>query len=743
MTEHADEILDVLTADSDPNERLDELEAHLAELAPADLAGAVADLGETLGPYGFGYVVFPALGDRVGDEAVFDALWERVADPEADDGFRLVALDALDGAARRDREGLGSDHWARLRALAGDGGHADPARATAARLLVRSPGEETAEVLAGLLAEESPTLAGAAARVVAAWTGVDRGIPGDLAERVVDRAAEDGPAATGLLAGLGGLADAGHDEAAAVLDRFAAAAAEPVERVRLLDAAGGALAADRFADLVAAVRESATGPEQWALRGLLAAHPDRYADLRAAGRTREYVDALSVRADGDAQTARHLAAIAEERGDELAARAAALTRHPGYRGHLDDLPERPLAEAVATDGGSDGWIPIEWPPFDWPPSWWGPVVTDRQRVRSGYTSGMRQGDGLYRELDFQFATSLGVLGDHWHSALLLGLYRPGNGPAELRRIEAGKPVFDCIGIDAVSGSLGGPGDSLAAAVGSLVDDFEDDWTDNGRLDYHGARTTGPGRGWMLRPLAGYVREDVAANARSLHNRGIRYTFEDQLDYNWWSWNGQPSDVDEIRCDGIIEYSYEREGVRVCDGADSTEWNVSKSGIRYPENHNDFHNNRWNPGEICPRVQGGGEGSDTEFTEADPDPPTIETFDVEVGSELPIFGSRPDHPPRFSVEVGSETSSEALVRIAVAPEGGTFHFLRGHVGFGWHSTWDYRTVSTGSTYTVEWLGATSGPDFGGDDDNYDVRVVAVDRGGNVSDEYERTVEVYWP
>ena len=237
------------------------------------------------------------------------------------------------------------------------------------------------------------------------------------------------------------------------------------------------------------------------------------------------------------------------------------------------------------------------------------------------------------------------------------------------------------------------------------------------------------------------RRKIATVGHSFYRKNIWWTWVDQLDYKGWSWSGRVSDIDETRCDGIIEYCYESQGVRVCGGTNGSRWNISRVGRKYPENHNDFHNHRWNPGEICPAVQGGGHGRGTLLRKLWDVTPTVTRFDV-IASQR---GRGPSFP-ELQVSVNAPDSEVVFVRIAVRKERGRFHFLVGRkriLWFSFRSTWQFRQTSAGALQRVDWLGETSGPNFRGQDGRYEFRVVAVDRAGNVSTEYSKTVTVVWP
>ena len=86
-----------------------------------------------------------------------------------------------------------------------------------------------------------------------------------------------------------------------------------------------------------------------------------------------------------------------------------------------------------------------------------------------------------------------------------------------------------------------------------------------------------------------------------------------------------------------------------------------------------------------------------------------------------------------------------VRIVVRPSGGPFQFANtGHAEFpsGIAGKWMFKEVDVGTVHFAYWPGDTNGPDFCGNNEEYEFCLVAVDRGGNVSEEYSCKVNIDW-
>ena len=92
---------------------------------------------------------------------------------------------------------------------------------------------------------------------------------------------------------------------------------------------------------------------------------------------------------------------------------------------------------------------------------------------------------------------------------------------------------------------------------------------------------------------------------------LYYTIWGQIDWYGLSWDGTISDLDNIRCDGLVEVAYELNSVKV--------WGKNRQSANYliqdyPSEHNNAPNFPADPdpdAEVCPSVQRGGYG--TEYT----------------------------------------------------------------------------------------------------------------------------------
>ena len=178
----------------------------------------------------------------------------------------------------------------------------------------------------------------------------------------------------------------------------------------------------------------------------------------------------------------------------------------------------------------------------------------------GNTSAQEYGDAVYRELD----GLAGFLGYNYnHAAVFAGL----------DSVHEGK-VMEALG----------SGTTTHEAY------FYDEFTSYG-TGYYGAYTLNN------RTMSFTDRKNVVATASDLVNAAIAYpsTFLQApvcLVYYGGSFDGTVADISNIRCDGVVEYAYEKNNYRVWRNqsyGDAT-WSI----VLYPDYHNDRPDNTRNP-----------------------------------------------------------------------------------------------------------------------------------------------------
>jgi hypothetical protein len=132
--------------------------------------------------------------------------------------------------------------------------------------------------------------------------------------------------------------------------------------------------------------------------------------------------------------------------------------------------------------------------------------------------------------------------------------------------------------------------------------FSNVWNGEGNVYYRGTRTPNVTGGVSLAK-----RRAILSTASSVANHDIDYTWADMLENKWtgWDqdWDGTVKDIDELRCDGVPEYSYESNSIRVW-GADDN-WNIGNGSDHNLNQHNElWEHDDFDYGELSPVVQAG-------------------------------------------------------------------------------------------------------------------------------------------
>lgn len=382
------------------------------------------------------------------------------------------------------------------------------------------------------------------------------------------------------------------------------------------------------------------------------------------------------------------------------------------------------------------------PAFDIP---WSSILLEHGRLTNpssprplatGYSSGFQIGDALYRDL----VKKVGA--DHWHTGIYVGLHVQVN--AEMMGVEASQGmvgISDTIAFWSASRTLPSRHTDLAAWAQQLREDFLTAFA-GGRQNYpfHGARSTVG--------ITTAQRRAVMLSATDLYGRNIWYTWADMLDYKGAGWSGASSDIDELRCDGVVEFAYEEYGLRACGGEDPNrrnQWNIAIRGTNHPENHNNVHvtghSGSSSNGELCPRVQAGDYGNDSRFITPPPSRPSFDEF----GATGWFFFIA----PIIYFKCRAPFSDDVYVRILVRrKDAASLYCLLSEDPYGGMGTyvgeWCLMRASANDRISALWLGKTvGGPDFSGQDTTYEFRIQAIDEGGNVSEEIATEEYIKWP
>jgi hypothetical protein len=697
--------------------------SRLVDDVPAqDLPAMLAQAAQNADPDVLGYYLLPNLPLHEG--GFFASMTELAARAGVEEGFRRVLLDHLDATAsgRRDRD----DYWRVLRRIASDEVQATRLRMQAIRYLARDDSSETRDLIVTLLEGTDWSITDAAAHALLTQRRSEPTTWTRALSRLMDKALASPQDAFAAQSVIRALAEPGAPSASSALEALALQAETPEERANVLGGVGPRLPAGALKALIERSAEHPNVVADDALRGLLIGDPTLFQVLYERGHHREYLHALHLVSGRPPETETdRLLALCDSDDRDLARLS---------KGVAARLPEAAVRDSRLTVPGA-GVMPL------------GEVLAklrDRSAemphgqvtVRDGFSTGFHVGDALYRDLITRISH------EHWHAGICLGFSPDSSAEGYLRGINAagewyvGTGVFDCIRHFGASRSFVDPSVDVASGMQELRDDpsrgflvkFAEDHSGH---PFHGARG--------VADLPASQRWAIAGTAMEFAGKDIWWTWVDMLDYKGRSWDGTLTDIDETRCDGLVEYSYERNGVRVCGGSDGNRWNIAHEGKEYVENHNDFHNAAYQRGELCPRIQAGDQGdewhrgaADTALVQYDASIPAVVDFIV-----LDAFWS---FAPSIRFRVLTETYETAFVRLTVSKDGGPFYFVRTEDPYNSRppsslvGDWRFLEVraNTDEQLLAWWTGATvEGPNYHGQAGTFEFRIVAIDNGGNVS------------
>jgi hypothetical protein len=690
-----------------------ELLAGLARAsAPEEFARTLAALALDLPADVLGYSILPAVSDWLAREDGQVAALSLAEGRDTPATLRLALLDFLDAIARRKERA--DALWPTFRIIAADREAPAEVRAKATRLLHRDDSPATADLL-GDLAGDRVVLVADEAYLAAARAGrsVSRDRQRALSTAVLRAFVESGDAAA--------------------VRRAADAVSTNDERLRILGAAGTLLESAQLAEIVSA---TATRPDVAgvaAVRGFFGPRPDQLARLYDEGHVDSFVDAVILLAGGfDTTTRERLIEVAGGDDRPRAGEALSLLDPDVLPDHLRQI--RANGQVFTPEGASHFLDQNRLSPLN---------PEDASRPKGSpftgdgwpFSTGFHLGDALYRDTI--------VPGPHWHTGIYEGFVpgQPTGSDGTLWLINAdGLGFSEAIAPISAHRTLGSASTDVTIQMAKLRLDFIEAFQEGFDRTFHGSRSA-PG-------ITAAQRANIANTAAALQDHNIWWTWVDQLDCKWFGWDGTIDDIDETRCDGVVEYSYEANGVRVCGGTDPSLFDISAPDRANLENHNNFHNGAYTSGELCPRIQAGDKGdaahapaNDTTFIQTTATPPAL--ADVDAFGKIVILA------PSIWFRVVAPAYQYVYVRVTVSLGSGPPHFIVTEDPYGNTSTllgeWRFHTVPANTTSRLYafWLGKTSdGTDFAGQDGTYTFRFLAIDRGGNVSALTSRTVSIDW-
>ena len=618
-------------------------------------------------------------------------------------------------------------------------------RAYALRSLALRPTKRTARAVLEAAEAATPALLNAAADVALAWRTEHLELASPIADRLA-RWAASAPEACVQSRQLLRLAARDRDRFGKAIHALREACDTPDLRDGFLAATGSELAPDLLARLVEDTLSVPTDRSEWLLRDLFLRHPGRATELAQAGhfetflRLAERVPA-AVSSPGALRAFRAL--LVREDGSAVVRAAQKVYRQlflrpSGWR-HVDP----PVLQGAGAE----------------------PLL---QRVQTGAASGLQIGDAAYRlldNLDVLPGGGVPTFGEHWHAGLFAG-FEPSaadDGVFSMRGIQVDWLVAWDSEVVRFAGSAPGLRErdvdlvnALRDLTGAFVAGLE-----NGTMPgtYRGARAPVG--------LSYADRSAIVATAESLVSEWITYCMFDMIQPRGLSFDGSGDDIFALRCDGMVEYVYERNGIRVMDGRDSAEWDISE----HPSNHNRFHghllgtactSDNYTAGDTCPRSQAGDVGGDTTFV----------TPPARIPQLRGLGSGRWCAYHRLAFTVEAECSRYVYVRVLVARGAGEPFIVesedptgQGEAVSGFpEGAWALRRVdldATGGEVVLMWKGRTTdrpartvftpaptetpavpGPDYDGQDGDYTFTVQCVDQGGNVSDAWALRTSVDW-
>jgi hypothetical protein len=321
----------------------------------------------------------------------------------------------------------------------------------------------------------------------------------------------------------------------------------------------------------------------------------------------------------------------------------------------------------------------------------------------------------------------------WHTEILDGIQFSGDTPTV-----AGYPSVGCqniVALDCLADATkkktytlkaldyAGDTHALWSSIEASQAYFSDIWGSEDNQRYRGMRTP------KNTSLSVATRRAIVNSAASIANHDIEYTWADLLENKWtvhWygyvdqDWDGTVGDIDEIRCDGVAEYAYERNNVRVWGKDDN--WDIGHGSDHNLNEHNElWEHSSYDYGELSPVIQAGcggyGDGGRT-------------TLRDRVVKNRPTLGAvsvtRAD-ATRFNFSMANaydQESEQVFVSIQVQYNG-NWAFVADSTGKFWHNR-----VWTGGSGTALSFQAVPSEEYLLQD-NQRWRVTVIDQGLNAS------------
>ncbi len=329
----------------------------------------------------------------------------------------------------------------------------------------------------------------------------------------------------------------------------------------------------------------------------------------------------------------------------------------------------------------------------------------------GNISQFEMGTAMYRKLG---ASSSIFIKDHWHAGIFQSFYMDGNNGV-MPYIEMDGGPNGHTSIHHESGqyiSITSYASSLTNLKQSMITSF-----DKG-LTYYGA--------YNVNNISPATRGNIISTSNDLRSVDSYCMFD--MIRPIAPGVGVPivQFISEIRCDGVIEYAYEKNNVLVSNPPH----NVATCNYDdLEEYHNNLHQGDYQYPELCPRIQsgeghGGNSSSKSNFNSLSVAQPIINTF----SSTTDVLNQT-----QLSFKVLDNASTKAYILILVKKTTeNDWKILKDTDNNLWRfrqkNLTDYSQNLQQDQFFVFWSGDYSGGYYN-EDGTYQLKIVAIDQGAN--------------
>lgn len=704
MDKYAKRIYAYLTKQEKSNTQKNKPAQIIAEiprqLVPSSLQAATAQISAE--PRG--YIISEFLQEPVrNDDKLYQQLVDFLLSPGEDLSYRYLLLHFLKSQSRHNKT-RGKTFSEAMCKIANSNTQQMTLRATALRSFYPHPVDEGL-LLVKLLEKGSPLLVDAVAHIIAYWSKQNVTIPDQIKTLITQYALSNIATIAEQPGTLMALTQFDTKESNNALNQLIIYLEnKPVAQARVLQAIGAQLSIGLLARLMKYIMQSRNDSTRYSLRIMFNRDASRLQSLRKEGYYKPYLYGLLLAPN----------ALDKKGFNTL------LHNYNYISSFKDNKPSRisPASKYIYKNIS----IPNR----------------DTKVIEQSFNTGFHKADALYRDLDSSLT--------HWHVALYCGYDREAQ---KLKVIHVTGELWELIGNSDVVKTLtqeivlDKPEQSVREEFEYGIKKLLANFLTENNLIFHGPR--------RIESLPSSKADDIVETAERMVGRGIEYTGTNMLDPKgpgFSSWDGTIDDIENLRCDGLVEYCYEKNGQRVCDGADANHGNISEPGRDSINSHEDFHNGEYQHGELCPRIQAGSDDNPdenhadvpitaTHLTTGDqPSPPNISAFEI-----FPWIGSS---PPCIHFKIEANRYDQVYVRITVIKDGNTY-FIQSDTFSGWEKR------NTSQDYIVDWLGKAKKnltteemEDFRNNaaHGDYEFQIVAVDLAGNVSELLSQTINIVW-